>query len=163
MSGLQNSSTDIDEVRYNLGKTASSNVSDAEIDKALIDADDQVLEDTGFNSVSDPAYPKPGLIRKLKILNATAYLLIRFADKVELRNSILGEITRNNKKITHPGVSDDDQETIITGIGYSSFPLNPSGGFYMPTTVRNLKGRRNYSTKSGGEGSYYMGGSGGLL
>jgi len=157
---LVNSQTDLDEVRYNLGKTASSNVSDAEIDKALIDADDQVLEDTGFNTSSDPAYEKPGLIHKLKILNATAYLLIRFADKVELRNSILGEITRNNKKITNPEPEDTDDETIITGVNYDTYPLNPAGGFYKPTSIKNNSTRSLYTTKSGGEGSNYMGSGG---
>src|SRR5690606_5084149 len=102
------------------------------------------LEDTGYNTSSDPAYEKPGLIHKLKILNATAYLLIRFADKVELRNSILGEITRNNKKITNPEPEDSEDETIITSIGYETYPLNPNGGFYKPTTVKANGSRSSY-------------------
>lgn len=142
MSSLENSQELIDEVRANLGKTASSNVTDAEVDQALTDADDQVLEDTGFNTESVPAYEKPNLIKKLKVLNATAYLLIRFADKVELRNSILGEISRNNKKITHPEISDDEDDTIITGSDYETFPLNQESGVYW-SAVRQRAIRRS--------------------
>lgn len=129
--------SEIDEVRNNLGKTSSSNLTDLEIDLGLTYAEDQVLEDTGFNTLSDPAYEKPNLIEKLKVLNATAYLLIRFADKIDLRNSILKQIEGMNYKITHPMLSDDEDDAIIEGIDYQTYPLNPNGGFYKPTTVRN--------------------------
>lgn len=130
MSSLENSTEEINKVRFNLGKTASSNVSDAEIDVALTAADGTVLEQTGFNTESDPAYEKPEVIKRLKILNATADLLIGFADKVELRESILKEIRGIVKGITTPELSDDEDETIITGMDYSTYPLNQSGGSY---------------------------------
>lgn len=136
MSSTENPDEEINEVRANLGKTSSSNVSNTEIDLALTGANDQVLEDTGFNTESDPPYQKPELIKKLKILNATAYLLIRFADKVELRESILKEIARNNKNITDAEIADTDEETIIDSVDYETYPLNANSGFYIPTTIR---------------------------
>lgn len=145
MSSLENSTEEINKVRFNLGKTASSNVSDAEIDVALTAADGTVLEDTGFNTKSNPPYEKPEVIQRLKILNATADLLIGFADKVELRESILKEIRGIVKGITTPELSDDEDETIITGMDYSTYPLNQSGGSYW-SAVKQREVRRSGSS-----------------
>ena len=147
MSSLANSTEEINKVRFNLGKTASSNVSDAEIDSALTTAEDTVLEDTGFNTESDPAYEKPDVIKRLKILNATADLLIGFAEKVELRESLLKEIRGIVKGITQPELSDDDDETIIDGIDYETYPLNQTGKYWSGVKQREVRGT------GGGDGS----------
>lgn len=150
MSALDNSAEEISKVRFNLGKTASSNVSDAEIDSALTTAEDTVLENTGYNTESDPAYEKPEVIKRLKILNATADLLIGFADKVELRESILKEIRGIVKGVTTPELSDDEDETIIDGIDYETYPLNQESGTYWS----GVKQRAIRRSSSGQDNAY---------
>lgn len=144
----------IDKVRYNLGKTASSNVTDEEIDKALSSAEDTVLEDTGFNTKPDKLYAKPDLIIRLKVLNATADLLIGFSEKVDLRESILKEIARNNKKITNPEVGDSEDETIIEGTDYATYPMNQYGGGYW-SGVKQREVKRFGQVGEGQEGGIF--------
>lgn len=101
------------EVRGNCGGTAESNLAEADIDKALSAADEETTERTGL---------LPGdarmvqMRRKMKVLLASAYLMIRFSNLIDVRANILKEIdgmTEQMKVLEDTGVGDD--ESIIEG------------------------------------------------
>lgn len=112
----QNSEDERVEVRRNCGNTSTSNLPEKDVDEALSMADEETTERTGLLP-TDPRLPL--LRRKMKILLASAYLMIRFSNLVEVRASVLKEIdnlTEQMKVLEDTGVSDD--ESIIEGDEY---------------------------------------------
>jgi hypothetical protein len=105
-----NPQDEINEVRANTGGIGVLNLGDAEIDTALSAADQETTERTGLDSNS--TY-KPYLRRKIKILVATAYLLIRFKNSKDVLRIINDEIRQTQTLLSQPDLSDTDDETII--------------------------------------------------
>jgi hypothetical protein len=105
-----NPQTEIDEVRLNCGSPGESNLSDADIDSALSGANEETTERTGLLE-SDVRYPS--LRRKMKLLLATAYLLIRFSNMDKVRDSIIREVERLTTQMKTFESTDEDEESII--------------------------------------------------
>src|SRR3954453_22825577 len=105
-----NDQSEIDTVRQNCGGTGESNLADADIDDALSSANEEATERTGLLE-TDPRYPH--LRKKMKILLATAYLLIRFDKMIPVRDSIVREIERLTTQMKTFESTDEDEESII--------------------------------------------------
>jgi len=105
-----NPTDEIDEVRLNCGSPGESNLSDADIDIALSGANEEATERTGLLE-TDPRYPH--LRRKMKMLLATSYLLIRFSGQDKMRDSINREIERLTTQMKTFESTDEDEESII--------------------------------------------------
>lgn len=105
-----NPQDEIDEVRLNCGSPGESNLSDADIDAALSSSNEETTERTGLLE-TDPRYPH--LRRKMKLLLATSYLLIRFSDMDKIRDSIIREVERLTTQMKTFESTDEDEESII--------------------------------------------------
>lgn len=105
-----NPQDEIDEVRLNCGSPGESNLSDADIDAALASSNEETTERTGLLE-TDPRYPH--LRRKMKLLLATSYLLIRFSDMDKIRDSIIREVERLTTQMKTFESTDEDEESII--------------------------------------------------
>lgn len=112
-----NPQDEIDEVRQNCGSPGESNLSDADIDLALSGANEETTERTGLLE-TDPRYPH--LRRKMKLLLATAYLLIRFSDMDKIRDSIVREVERLTTNMKTFESTDEDEESIIDSDPYAT-------------------------------------------
>jgi hypothetical protein len=110
-----NPADEILEVRTNCGGAGESNLPEADIDMALSMADEETTERTGLLP-TDPRLPH--LRRKMKIMIATGYLLIRFSDMDKIRDSIMREVERltNTMKILES--TDEDEESLISSDPY---------------------------------------------
>lgn len=117
-----NPQDEIDEVRSNCGGTSESNLPEADIDIALSEANEEATERTGLTE-DDPHYPY--LRRKMKLLIATAYLLIRFSNMVDTRASILKEIEDLTKQMTELESTDEFDESLFDSV---DSPSPGSGG-----------------------------------
>lgn len=105
-----NPQDELDEVRLNCGSPGESNLSDADIDAALSSSNEETTERTGLLE-TDPRYPH--LRRKMKLLLATSYLLIRFSDMDKIRDSIIREVERLTTQMKTFESTDEDEESII--------------------------------------------------
>lgn len=106
-----NPSDERTEVRMNCGNTGESNLAEADIDKALSMADEETTERTGL--LPDDIR-MPDLRRKMKVLIASAYLMIRFSNLVDVRASVLKEIDNLTEKMqVLEDTSAIDDETIM--------------------------------------------------
>jgi len=112
-----NDQSEIDTVRQNCGGTGESNLADADIDDALSSANEETVERTGLLE-TDPRYPH--LRKKMKILLATAYLLIRFDKMIPVRDSIVREIERLTTQMKTFESTDEDEESIIDSDPYAT-------------------------------------------
>lgn len=112
-----NPQDEIDEVRLNCGSPGESNLSDLDIDNALAGANEETTERTGLLE-TDPRYPH--LRRKMKLLLATSYLLIRFSDMDKMRDSINREIERLTTQMKTFESTDEDEESIIDSDPYAT-------------------------------------------
>jgi hypothetical protein len=112
-----NPQDEIDEVRLNCGSPGESNLSDADIDAALSGANEETTERTGLLE-NDPRYPH--LRRKMKLLLATAYLLIRFSNMDKIRDSIVREVERLTTQLKTFESTDEDEESIIDSDPYAT-------------------------------------------
>ena len=112
-----NPQDEIDEVRLNCGSPGESNLSDLDIDNALSGANEEATERTGLLE-TDPRYPH--LRRKMKLLLATSYLLIRFSDMDKMRDSIIREIERLTTQMKTFESTDEDEESIIDSDPYAT-------------------------------------------
>lgn len=101
------------EVRLNCGNTGETNLHEADIDKSLSMANEETTERTGLLP-SDTKHA--GMRRKMKVLLASSYLMIRFSNLIEVRANILKEIdgmTEQMKTLEDTGA--DDDESLIEG------------------------------------------------
>lgn len=105
-----NPQDEIDEVRLNCGSPGEANLSDTDIDIALSGANEEATERTGLLE-TDPRYPH--LRRKMKMLLATSYLLIRFSGQDKMRDSLNREIERLTTQMKTFESTDEDEESII--------------------------------------------------
>jgi hypothetical protein len=105
-----NPQDEIDEVRSNCGGTSEANLSDADIDSALSMANEETTERTGLLENDQRL---PSLRRKMKLLIATAYLLIRFADMKDVRFSIIRELELLTAAMKVLESTDTDDESLI--------------------------------------------------
>lgn len=105
-----NPQDEIDEVRLNCGSPGEANLADADIDNALSGANEEATERTGLLE-TDPRYPH--LRRKMKLLLATSYLLIRFSNMDKIRDSIVREVERLTTQMKTFESTDEDEESII--------------------------------------------------
>ena len=112
-----NPQDEIDEVRLNCGSPGESNLSDADIDASLSGANEETTERTGLLE-TDPRYPH--LRRKMKLLLATAYLLIRFSNMDKIRDSIIREVERLTTQMKTLESTDEDEESIIDSDPYAT-------------------------------------------
>jgi hypothetical protein len=112
-----NPQDEIDAVRANCGSPGESNLSDADIDDALSGANEETTERTGLLE-TDPRYPH--LRRKMKLLLATAYLLMRFDKMVQVRDSLVREIERLTTQMKTFESTDEDEESIIDSDPYAT-------------------------------------------
>ena len=112
-----NPSDEIEEVRVNCGSPGESNLSDADIDAALSSSNEETTERTGLLE-TDPRYTH--LRRKMKLLLATAYLLIRFANMDKIRDSIIREVERLTTQMKTFESTDEDEESIIDSDPYAT-------------------------------------------
>jgi hypothetical protein len=105
-----NPQDEIDEVRANCGGAGESNLPEADIDSALSMADEETTERTGMLP-SDLRLPH--LRRKMKLLIATAYLMVRFTDMKDVRFSIVRELELLTNAMKVLESTDEDDESII--------------------------------------------------
>lgn len=112
-----NPQDEIDEVRLNCGSPGESNLSDLDIDNALSGANEEATERTGLIE-TDPRYPH--LRRKMKLLLATSYLLIRFSNMDKMRDSIIREVERLTTQMKTFESTDEDEESIIDSDPYAT-------------------------------------------
>lgn len=112
-----NPQDEIDEVRLNCGSPGESNLADADIDAALSASNEETTERTGLLE-TDPRYPS--LRRKMKLLLATAYLLIRFSNMDKVRDSIIREVERLTTQMKTFESTDEDEESIIDSDPYAT-------------------------------------------
>lgn len=112
-----NPQDEIDEVRLNCGSPGESNLADVDIDAALSASNEETTERTGLLE-TDPRYPS--LRRKMKLLLATAYLLIRFSNMDKVRDSIIREVERLTTQMKTFESTDEDEESIIDSDPYAT-------------------------------------------
>lgn len=134
-----NPQDEIDEVRLNCGSPGEANLADADIDNALSGANEEATERTGLLE-TDPRYPH--LRRKMKLLLATSYLLIRFSNMDKIRDSIVREVERLTTQLKTFESTDEDEESII-----DSDPLATADAQQVNYWVRGKK-RTTATTRS---------------
>jgi hypothetical protein len=105
-----NPADEIAEVRANCGGAGEGNLPEIDIDSALSMADEETTERTGLLP-NDPRLPQ--LRRKMKLLIATAYLMVRFADMKDVRFSIIRELELLTASMKVLESTDEDDESII--------------------------------------------------
>ena len=144
-----NPQDEIDEVRLNCGSPGENNLSDADIDSALSSADDETTERTGLLPTDNRL---PNMRRKMKLLLATSYLLIRFSGQDKNRDSIVREVERmtNNMKILE--TTDTDDETLTDTIDDDEYSQGLQMNYWRDGTRRTLpirfRGRTVYGNNT---------------